>query len=311
MKADLSKLVKMHISMKFAGDVLPYYYSELPTNDITCSTVDYMEPLIHPITEHSTVQEVVRISQEASRAVGQNVTFITFDLAVAKMAYALVWQNKVLYDDVVIHLGVFHILCAYLKAIGKMMCGRGFEEIVIDSKICSSGSIERVMSGKHYNRSLRVHKAVLEALEQLLFNAFQQHRHIGSLLDKAKEELKDAAHSGNVSCTSPLRELAECYFQFKQEVRNGKLGKTAQYWMVYMDAVWKALNCLLATKTNDFDLHIICLEQMCPLFFSMDHPNYARYLPAYIILLLNLKDSHPGEEELLESKDSVYAGHRC
>ena len=32
----------------------------------------------------------------------------------------------------------------------------------------------------------------------------------------------------------------------------------------------------------------------------MDHPNYARYLTAYILLLLNLETSHPGAKECLE-----------
>ena len=262
-----------------------------------------MEPLSQPITEHATVQEVVKISQDASRAVGQEFTFITFDLAVAKMAYSLVWQNKILYKDVIIHLGVFHILCAYLKAIGKVMCGSGFEEVVIDSKICASGSIEKVMKDKHYNRSLRVYKTVMEALERLLFKAFRQHKQLDKLIEKAKGELNYVFNSNNEisdDSTSSLKELAENYFQFKQNVRLGKLGKTAQFWMSYMDAVWRVLNCLRATKRNDLDLHITCLEQMCPLFFSMDHPNYARYLTSYIILLLNLKDSHPGAEELLQ-----------
>ena len=34
----------------------------------------------------------------------------------------------------------------------------------------------------------------------------------------------------------------------------------------------------------------------------MDHPNYARYLTAYFLLLLNLNESHPGAEELLRNK---------
>ena len=93
------------------------------------------------------------------------------------------------------------------------------------------------------------------------------------------------------------------YFQFKEDVRQGKLGKTSQYWMMYMDSVWNVLHCLRATKMNDFDLHITTsLENMCPLFFSMDHPNYARHLTSYILLLLNLNESHPGAEELLRNK---------
>ncbi|GFN75838.1 hypothetical protein PoB_000234400 [Plakobranchus ocellatus] len=174
-----------------------------------------MEPLSQPITEHSTVQEVLKISQEAGKAADQKFTCITFDLAVAKMAYSLVWQDKILYNDVIIHLGVFHILCAYLKAIGKMMCGSGFEEVVIECKTCATGSIEKVIRDKHYNRLLRVHKTVLEALERPLFSALQQRLQVGSLVEMAKEELKDVSNSNNTNCDerrSSLKELLNVIF---------------------------------------------------------------------------------------------------
>ena len=65
--------------------------------------------------------------------------------------------------------------------------------------------------------------------------------------------------------------------------------------------VWLLLRFLRATKMNDLDLHITCLQQLCPLLFSMDHHNYARYLTVYFISLLNLSDSHPGAESLLRN----------
>ena len=34
----------------------------------------------------------------------------------------------------------------------------------------------------------------------------------------------------------------------------------------------------------------------------MDHPNYALYLTSYVLLLLNLKTTHPGAKEFLEGK---------
>jgi len=71
-----------------------------------------------------------------------------------------------------------------------------------------------------------------------------------------------------------------------------------------MDFIWNFVHCLRATKASDFDLHITCLEKMCPLFFSMDHQNYARYLTSYsyILILLNLNKSHPNAEEHLRNK---------
>ena len=263
------------------------------------SVVDYMAPLNHPITEYSTVQEVLNISQKGSKDLQQKYTFVTFDLAVAKMAYSLVWHHQVLYNDVIIHLGVFHIILNYLKAVGKLLVGSGFEEVVIDSKICASGSIEGVLKGKNYNRSLMVHKTVLESLERMLFSVFCQTVNVRILLEEAKKELKGFQTCGE---EGNIQALAEEYFKFKQDVRRGKLGKTAQFWLVYIDIIWNIKHLIRATKTNDLDLHIISLENMCPLFFSMDQQNYARFLTCYILLLLNLDVSHPGARKLLKEK---------
>ena len=38
---------------------------------------------------------------------------------------------------------------------------------------------------------------------------------------------------------------------------------------------------------------------MCPAFFSYNHHNYARYVPVYLLTLMNLSDTHPGAEDLL------------
>ena len=52
----------------------------------------------------------------------------------------------------------------------------GFEEILLDSGICARGSIEKVITGKHYNRVIFVHKIVAKGLECLLLMKFEETR---------------------------------------------------------------------------------------------------------------------------------------
>ena len=66
-----------------------------------------------------------------------------------------------------------------------------------------------------------------------------------------------------------------------------------------MDIVWLVLTYIIATKQNDFDLHLSSLYELCPLFFVYSHHNYARYIPAYMITMLNLPVTHPGAGDLL------------
>ncbi|GFR60927.1 hypothetical protein ElyMa_005417700 [Elysia marginata] len=120
--------------------------SQDKNHPIKSSVVEYMPLVNAPITEAATVQKVLQISLEASQDLNQPYTFVTFDLAVAKKAYEIVWQNPHNYKTVIIHLGVFHTIMSYLGALGKLVTGSGFEEIVTEARLCAHGSIDGVVN---------------------------------------------------------------------------------------------------------------------------------------------------------------------
>ena len=113
----------------------------------------------------------------------------------AKKAYALVWQLLHL-KNVIMRMGVFHTICSLFGTIGKILRGSGLTDIVIESGICASGSLDQVLKGKHYNRAFRVHKLVMDAPEWLLLQQFEerQQRARTISIDTANllYELKDA-----------------------------------------------------------------------------------------------------------------------
>jgi len=82
---------------------------------------------------------------------------VAFNLAKAKIAYSIVWNSPDKFPGVVTNVGGFHIMCAYMGATGKMMAGSAFEQLVLQSGICTTGSMNQIMSGKHYNLANRVH----------------------------------------------------------------------------------------------------------------------------------------------------------
>ena len=69
---------------------------------------------------------------------------------------------------------MFHTICSIFGAFGEKVKGSGLSEIVIEAGVCASGSLDKVMSGKHFNRALRVHKVTLEVFERLLIEKFEQ-----------------------------------------------------------------------------------------------------------------------------------------
>jgi hypothetical protein len=271
-------------------------------DDVTLSNIGYMQPILHPITAYQTVQECIIRSMEVSKKLQQEFTFITFDYAAAKIAFDIVWDRPSVYKNVIVHLGAFHIMCSYMGALGKMMAGSGFEEIIIEAGVCASGSINQVINGSHYNRAMRIHQNMLNALERLLLEKFtSQSTHNISQVEEMQSLAKNPSFEGCavIMENDTYVSFLEDYEKFKENVRGGLLGKTAQLWMSYCDCVWVLLRFLEAIKENDLELYIKSLRALCALMFSADHLNYARYLPMYYTHLKNLVTTNENVKVLL------------
>ena len=138
---------------------------------------------------------------------------------------------------------------AYLKMVGKKMNGSGFADIMTEAGLITSGSLRGVLAGKHYNRAMVCHKTMLEALERLLINMYladngkdnvmeilqseESQLVMQELLEVPSEQVMNSAMSDN-----EIHTLVNGYSDFKDDVRRGKLGKTAQLWLSYMDDIW-------------------------------------------------------------------------
>ena len=93
------------------------------------------------------------------------------------------------------------------------------------------------------------------------------------------------------------------YLKFRQGLRDGERGKTAQWWMMYIDKIWYINGLYKSVKTNNMKLRLQCLDgKINQMFFSQNHYNYARYVTYHTYQMLNLDTSHPGAMEAIEDK---------
>jgi hypothetical protein len=61
----------------------------------------------------------------------------------------------------------------------------------LEAGICASGSLNGVLTGKHYNRALMVHTTFLESLERLLWGKFLREKNACEKLNNVKKTLND------------------------------------------------------------------------------------------------------------------------
>ena len=302
------------------------FISEIGRKPARLTTIDYYPVINKPITEYSTVQECLQYAEQGTKEVGQNYVITSFDLGVCMKAYPLVWSKPDRYKHHIITIGSFHLICAYLKMLGKKMDGTGLSDVLLESGLMTSGSLKGVLQGQNYSRAMYCHKALLEGLERMLLQKYamlsKDSEQFLGLPPHSMEKLRvfsEVRNQANLDCLmsdKAIKQMMDGYEKFKEEMRGGKHGKTAQLWMSYLDHVWLVLSLLKAVKSNDYELYCYCLYHMADLFFSFDGQNYARYLTFFAVFLANIEVSHPGATDLLKRgafsvARSFVSGNRC
>ncbi len=178
---------------------------------------------------------------------------------------------------------------------------------MIESEIVAPGSVTGVLSGKHYNRSVRAHKLIDEAMQMMRFEAFEkslsstpsnnQFHTVGiSVLEDSKREMFTEI------CTSKRVNVTKrAYDEFVE--KRSEENPTFAFWSIYIDMIQLLLlyidmiQLLLlyirATRMSDWKLHLSSLRSMIPWFFATDRVNYSRYAPCYWLEMLCLERTHP------------------
>ena len=82
------------------------------------------------------------------------------------------WRHADEFKDTVIRMGGFHIALNYLAVIGKRFQDSGLEDLLIESNTYGSSTASALLKGKSYNRGVRAHKLVMEAMLRLQWQSF-------------------------------------------------------------------------------------------------------------------------------------------
>ena len=202
-------------------------------------------------------------------------THITVDAGAAAKFYHIIWNKPVEFNDVLIHLGDFHAMMEFFSIIGKIIQGSGFENIVYQAGLCTSGSINGVLTGKHYNRCWVVHESFAEGLERLFCESQ------GLTCPDDLQSLLDGANTGKACEHLTSQEAFKVFERLHEEKRNqclqGNFGKTAQFWMMYLQLIERQHKLHLSINLNDFHLRLHCWNEIVSLCFATNKQNYARY----------------------------------
>ena len=168
-----------------------------------------------------------------------------------------------------------YVFSFYFQVLGTLVRDSGFEDVIFSSNICSSGSLQGVLAGSHYNRAWFVHEIFAEALERLLLTRF---------LVEEKPYIPASVRHGDFQPERLDKKSLESldaffakYTKYRSDVSNGKIGKTAQFWTMYLDIMRYQTMAHTAVQENDLKSLMFCWQQFLPLYFALNKLHYARY----------------------------------
>jgi len=114
-----------------------------------------------------------------------------------------------------------------------------------------------------------------EALERMLLTRFllEMKPLLPNSLNEYSVEPTETLDPQLLQHASPLFAKYESY---RENVRMGSIGKTAQFWLLYMDLMKIQILIHNAVQTNNFEALLYGWESFIPMFFAMNKVNYAR-----------------------------------
>jgi len=133
---------------------------------VTPHVEEYLPTINAPATALTTVFEILNQSEEIRKKLDLSSIVVVMDQALYAKAAEIAWQQDQ-FSNIDLRVGTFHTICVALAILEKRFGDSGLKDIFIESQIVAEGSISGVTDGRHYNRGLRAHKYLYEALMRL------------------------------------------------------------------------------------------------------------------------------------------------
>ena len=272
---------------------------QMSPDSLKKTVVKYLPPINAKVTDYNTIDSYLVRMQKLADEANMPYVNLTLDVGAAMPAYKVIMNHPKKIGNVMIHLGDFHFMKENFGVIGKLVTESGFEDVIFQAGVCSSGSLQGVLAGSHYNRAWIVHSAFSEALERLLFERF---------LEDCKKTLPTLFFQTDVTNLN-IEEIIDKQFffseclEFKEKVRSGDLGKTPQFWLLlYIDLMEIQNRIHLSVQENDYDSRKASWKSFLPMYPITNKFNYLRYGAYYNGTLDSIDQLYPGNKELLSKQ---------
>ena len=234
---------------------------------------------------------------------------LTWDEALYSKAQIIKWRNADEFENLFNRIDGFHQATNYMGDIGTIMEGSGFEDCLVESGIYSNAAISKINRGKAYNRGMRAHKQLFEALSRLKWKAFIDwieennvnvddidEEQVKNAVNAVQNLMKDTFNNKDEFCTvfehlkvtlCPVAQILERF-----ERNSGNRSDTYVFWNNYLEMVQLLLEYVAFEKEGDIKSHINAFSDLLSYDFACNHLNYSCWGSVYIAEMHQLEETY-------------------
>ena len=260
-------------------------------NMVIKDNIGYLPSINHPATSMATINEMLCQALRIKDQIGIESIFLVCDQAIYAKAIEVAWADQEKFEPIILRLGTFHTICTFLA-------DAGLRDIAIESAAIAVGSVKGAFQGKQYNRAVRFHKLLYEALMRILWEKFcnridDSETAESSILREISERLSEnpTNETYNGILLDPRFDVLINSFSVFFDNVQAQRGTMSTFWMSYMTMVKTILDIIRASREGNLLLHLESVESIIPWCFAYNRTNYARYLPYYVQSMKELQTS--------------------
>ena len=277
------------------SQIIPFWtgfnsFLSKPKNSYTA--VAYPPVIDAKPNDMATIYTAMKRCEDMCSQLGQEFSIQTMDQQLYAIAQQVKWSASEEFDNHVIRLGGFHSLCCYIAAIGKLWADGGLRDLLVESEVYAGCTVDQMLAGKQFNRSVRGLILTYEALTELWLCSFfkwcelEQHIHalpnvLWQQIEKAQQAIKEKSLEAP-AIVDVLNEILSDHLE--------PLFTCFQYWDMYLKAIEIMLENIRAERVGDWEQHIASSSKMLTYFFSTNRTNYSRWMPIYLLDMMNLPE---------------------
>lgn len=262
----------------------------------TFTNVFYVPAINAKPSDLSTVYTTLKKGQQLMEACSQTYSVHTFDQQLYTIAQYVKFDRQHEFPNLVLRMGGFHTSCVFISCIGKIWGDAGVQDMLVSSNLYAVNTVDQMLNGKQFHRSVRGLTLCYEVLLHLLYINFFEW-----LAGKNDELLKNinkmytefyASYSDKKSSKDSLENLTKnlntSFVTLLNEFRELKSSEspTFRFWDECLQALQLLLQFIRAQREGDWKLDLSSQAAMLPYFFACNKQNYARWCTFYVLEML-------------------------